>query len=62
MLQPVYNKHAAGNWNAHYEATYRRQARFVKRMKTVDDSLQLRILNGQVRFWDLESVGTCLGL
>ena len=23
MLQPVYNNHAPGNWNAHYESIYR---------------------------------------
>lgn len=48
MLQPVYNKHAPGNWNAYYEALYRRQARFLLRMLTVRDDHRSFIFSGQL--------------
>mmetsp|Transcript_21709 Transcript_21709/g.71814 ORF Transcript_21709/g.71814 Transcript_21709/m.71814 type:complete len:719 (-) Transcript_21709:63-2219(-) len=49
MLQPVYNSHAPGNWNAHYELVYRRQARFLIRLLTVSEHLRTQLVTGQVQ-------------
>jgi hypothetical protein len=48
MLQPVYNSHAPGNWNAHYEAVYRRQARFMIRLQSVASPLLSYMAAGQI--------------
>ena len=48
MLQPVYNNHAPGNWNAHYEGLYRRQARFLLRLLTLPDPMLTPLVSGQL--------------